>query len=150
MKKQNIQVYFYSKLLIYIPTTFLVRTEKYSLKQYNKDLAREGDISPKLQCNVFHNGRLFSTDVYIDNFYVKIAIIYDKMVNMKIILVLTVSLMVAAQMCEVLNANCHERIYNNPISLGNLLKFEQYTTKTIKQRKKKDTVLQSHCTPIIL
>ena len=72
------------------------------------------------------------------------------MVNMKIILVLTVSLMVAAQICEVLNANCHERIYNNPISLGNLLKFEQYTMKTIKQRKKKDTVLQSHCTPIIL
>ena len=59
---------FYSKLLIYIPTTFLVRTEKYSLKQYNKDRAREGDISPKLQCNVFHNGPLFSIDVYIDNF----------------------------------------------------------------------------------
>ena len=75
-------------------------------------------------------------------------LITAKMANIKIILVLTVSLMVAAQKCEVLNVNCHELIYNKPILLENLKEFEQNTTKTTKQRKKR-YYLQSHCTPII-
>ena len=69
---------------------------------------------------------------------------------MKIILLHIVSLMVAAQMCEVFNANCQERNYNKLISLENLRKIEQNIKTTKRRDARKGTVLQSHCTPIIV
>ena len=63
---------------------------------------------------------------------------------MKIFLIHLASLMVAAQMCEVLNANSQEETYTKLFSFENLRKYHQNTFKTTQPRKKR------YCAPISL
>ena len=68
---------------------------------------------------------------------------------MKNFLIHLASLMVAAQMCEVLNANSQEETYIKLFSFEN--QISKNTIKTLSKQHnhaRKGTVLQSPCTPI--